>query len=173
MIEPLTQSVRKMSSGFTIIEVLIYTGVMVIAVGAAVTSLISLNSVIMRNAVERDLAQAASASLEYLVREIRTADVVMPTLSTFGSSPGALTVVHGATTTRLYMNGGALTLEQNGAVLGPITTANVTVNSLIFTHFVGTNTELVRVALTLSTNSRYASSTRTYYTSAVLRGTYE
>lgn len=159
--------------GFSLIEVLVYLAVTVTLAGALVTSFLSLNTVLARNATERTLTQNAQTSLERMVRGIRSADSVNLSLSTLNTSFGTLTLTEGATSTRFFISGGTLSMSVNGAGTGPLTDDGVIVRDVVFNRYVASTTEMVRVSLTLSTIGKSASSTRTFYTSAVLRGSYE
>jgi hypothetical protein len=112
-------------------------------------------------------------ALERIGSEVRSGLSLNTAQSTFGSSPGELTIGYATTTSNFSVSGGKLVFTQNGVVIGPLTSEDVVVESFIVDRFMGTTTELVRVSLTLSGNSKAASTTRTYYTSAVLRGTYD
>lgn len=165
--------IRHYKKGFTLVEMLVYMAVLVLIAGALVTTFLSLNTVLLRNATERTLTHAATVSLERMVRDMRSADTVNTGLSTLGTSPGTLALTDGATTTRFYISSGRLVVSVNGVELGPLTPEEVTVEDLIFQRYVGATTEMVRASLTLSVSSKAASSTRTYYGSGVLRGSYE
>ena len=159
--------------GFSLVEVLVYLAVTVLVAGALITTFLSLDTVLLRNRTERELTESSRVSLERIVRDMRLADGVNTTQSTFGATAGALALTDGATTTRFFVESNVLKMSINGVTVGPITSNSVTVQSFVVRRYVGTETDLVRVALTLSATSKAASSTRTYYTSAVLRGTYE
>ena len=172
---PYTKKIHPMkrSIGFALIEILVYISVMVLLGGALVTTFLSLNTVLLRNKTERALAESASVSLERMVRTIRGAATIDLGQSTLNTSLGALAVSEGTTTTRFYISGGNLFISENGVDQGPLTSDNVIVNDVVFNRYIGSTTEMVRVALTLSAFSKASSSTRTFYTSAVLRGSYE
>lgn len=159
--------------GFSLIEVMVYLAVTVLVAGALVSTFVSLNDILFRNKTERELTHSASVSLERMTRAIRGADSINTGLSTFGTSPGALTLIDSGTTTAFYMSGSDLMVSVNGAELGPLTSDVVTVESVVFNRYTGSTTDMVRVALTLSAVGKNSSSTRTFYTSAVLRGSYE
>ncbi len=161
------------NSGFSLVEVLVYIAVTVSISLAGVLTYLSLNSGLVRSATERSVNHAAQVALERITRDIRGATTVNAAQSTLGTSPGVLTLTNAATTTRYSVSGGALLLEVDGVTLGPLTGSGVTVEDFTLNRYVGTSTELVRVKLTLSAVTKAASTTRTYYTSAVLRGSYE
>ncbi len=159
--------------GFSLVEMLVYIAVMVSVSLAGVLTYLSLNSGLVRNATERSVNHAAQVALERITRDIRGAVTVNTGLSTLGTTPGVLTLTNNATTTTYSISGGALSLTVNGVSLGALTGSGVTINDFVVNRYVGTSTELVRVKLTLSAVTKAASTTRTYYTSAVLRGSYE
>lgn len=166
-------SVQRTKKGFSLIEVLVYIAVTVLIAGACVTTYLSLDATLIRNRTERILAHSASVSLERMVRNIRGAESINNAGSTFGTSPGALELVSGTTTTKFSISGDNLVVAVNGGTPGPLTSEEVIVRDLVFTRFTGAVTDMIRVQLTLSANTKAASTTRTFYTSAVLRGTYE
>ncbi len=159
--------------GFSLVETLVYLAVMVLMVTACVGIFSTLNTVLARNAIERELTTSASVTLERMLRDLRYADIVDLTPSTFNVSPGTLKLVQGTTTTTYTLTGGSVFVTVYGASPYPLTGDQVTVDSLVFTRYATSTIELVRVALTLSTHAKAASSTRTFYTSGVLRGAYE
>jgi type II secretory pathway pseudopilin PulG len=159
--------------GFSIIEMLVYIAVLVSVTLAGVLTYLSLSTNLVRYETERAMSHAAQVSLERMVRDIREATSIDLGLSTLGTSPGVLTLVSGATTTKFSLSSGNVLLSRNGVDIGPLTNDNVTVSQLLFTRYSGTATELIRIALTLSASNKAASTTQTFYSSAVLRGTYE
>lgn len=159
--------------GFTLIEMLVYIAVLVLAVSAMVTLFLSLNTTLARNQVERALTHSAEVTLERMVRDIRAA----ATADTTVANQLTLQTEGAATTTVFSLSGTQVAYSINGTDYGFLTSDAIQVDNLTFTAYehIGTELEttLVRVALTLSVSTRAASSTRTYYTSAVLRGSYE
>lgn len=164
---------KQKTRGFSLIEVLVYLAVTLLVAGAGVLTYITLNTVIVRNATERAVNHSAQVVLERMGLEIKRSVAVNTVQSAFSTSSGALALVNGTTTTKFEVSSGALILSVNGIGQGPLTGSGVTVKDFIIDRYVGTSTEMVRVALTLSASSSAASTTRTYYTSGVLRGSYE
>jgi len=167
------QSITQNNRGFTLIEMLFYMAILVLVSGALVTTFLSLDMTIVRNQTERVLAEEARMSLETILSAVRSADSVHLGLSALNTSPGALAVVSGATTTRFFVTGDRLMLEINGVEQGPLTSSAVDIETLVFNHRVSSSSELIRVSLTLSSRSKSASTTRMFNTSAVMRGSYE
>ncbi|HEU4677668.1 MAG TPA: type II secretion system protein [Candidatus Paceibacterota bacterium] len=159
--------------GFTLIEMLVYVSVMLLIAVGLITTFHSLDTVLLKNRDDRALTESASVALERMGSALRGATIVDTGASTLGTSPGVLTLIAGATTTTFSLSGGRVILSENGEEVGPLTGSDVTVDDLRFTHYVGTATELVRVALTLTRVGSVSTSTRTFYSSEVLRGSYE
>lgn len=163
----------KNKKGFTLIEVLVYIAVLILATMVMVSLFLSLSTTLSRNQVERELSQTAQVALEKIVRDIRSAT----TADTATVNQLTLQTLGGATTTIFTLSGSSVTMNLNGVDYGPLTSDSVSVDDLVFTKYEAPGAELetilVRAALTLSVSTRVASTTQTYYTSAVLRGSYE
>jgi type II secretory pathway pseudopilin PulG len=168
-----TLPTQSRSAGFSLVEILVYIAVTVSITLAGVLTYLSLSSGLARNATERAVNHAAQVALERITRDIRGAITVNAAQSTLGSSPSVLTLSNSATTTQYSIVSGALSLSVDGKTVGPLTGSGISVDNFTVNRYVGTSTELVRVKLTLSAVTKAASTTRTYYTSAVLRGSYE
>jgi prepilin-type N-terminal cleavage/methylation domain-containing protein len=159
--------------GFTLIEILVYMAVLCIAVVAMITTFLSYRTVLLRNEVERAVSHNAQVVLERLTRDIHEATSVDTSIS------GQITLeTAGSATTSVYtLSGDTITLMVNGKNLGNLTEDDVSVTA--FTHTAYQNvtgeipTTLVRVALSLESVNAVATTIKTYYTSAVLRGMYE
>lgn len=161
------------SRGVTLIEVLVYAAVLVTLATALVASMISLRSVLERNARERALATAAGNVMERFTRDVRDADSVNVLLSTLQATSSVLVLESGATTTTYSLQNGALMLEVEGAVLGALTPDDVRVTKWSVVRYDGSSSDMVRAELELSVTGKYASSTETFALSSVLRGSYE
>lgn len=163
---------RKTERGFTLVEMLVYMSVFMLIASALVITFLSFDTTLIRNKTERVLAQEARVGLEHMLLSIRHADSVDTGLSTLDSSPGEL-VLDGDEETRFYVSGGILMMDIDGTTLGPITSDAVTVENITFNYQSNTATDIVRIELTLSSETKAASSTRTFNAGAILRGTYE
>lgn len=164
---------RLHQNGFSLIEILVYIAILVIVSGGALTMLFSLTDQINTGRAERIVRSSAEVTLERMLGDIRAADTIDTFYSTLETSPGALTLLDGATTTDYAVVGGVIEVTEDGSVVGPLTDDRVTVDSLIFYHYDNTFTEMVRTVLTLSATVGDATVTRTFEAAAVLRGSYE
>ncbi|HEX4799200.1 MAG TPA: type II secretion system protein [Candidatus Paceibacterota bacterium] len=164
---------KRQQRGFTLIEMLVYIAVFVLISSALVVTFLSFNTTFVRNQTERALTQEARVALDTVIAAVKHADTVDGAQSLLNVSPGILELESGATTTRFYISSGALVYAINGTEIGPLTSNAIVVESVVFQRYVGTTTDMIRMALTLHAESKVASSTRTFYTSAIMRGTYE
>ncbi|MCA9363812.1 type II secretion system protein [Candidatus Kaiserbacteria bacterium] len=163
-------SLHTTTKGFSLIEVIVYIAVLVLLSSAAVTTLLSFDTALLRNKTERVLTNAATVALERMEHDMRDALTADTTVS------GQLTLTSPDATTVFSTDSGQLVLEVDGVDQGPLTPSDVTVDSVTFTRYISAgelDTEMVRVALTLSIETHAASLTETYYVSAILRNSYE
>ncbi len=163
----------KNKKGFTLIEILFYIALLIILMGVMITSMFSLFNAFEKNRTERALTHAATIVLERIVREARFANYIHEGLSSFGTSPGKLVLVESAKQSDFYVSGGAIMYAENSIDIGPLTPSNVLVEDIVFTHLENSVTEAVHIELTLSVREKAASTTKKFYTSAVLRRSYE
>jgi len=165
---------RKLShAGFTLIEMLVYIAILTIVSGGALTLLFSLTDQINAGRAQRLVSSSAQTALERMLTEVRSADAVDAVNSTLEVSSGVLALDREASTTALTLSAGTVMLSSDGVIQGPLTSENVSVDELRFYHYDNTNTELVRVVLTLSATVGDTSITRTFNAAGVLRGSYD
>lgn len=163
--------------GFSLVETLLYTAVLslVLLVVAETTIAVIRSTRTLRVAwrIERD----AGFALERMVREIRDAESVNLGQSVLGAHPGALalntTNTSGEARAVLFsLTNGALYLTEDGVVVGPLSSEEVTVSNLIFRHILTGHSEGVKIELALSSGSGGALRTENFYATAVLRDSY-
>jgi len=160
-----------MQRGFTLIEILIYTAILAIAAVMVIQSILvlipSFNELRRTEVVNRN----AVAVLERTVREVRDANSVDLVGSTFDTHPGTvvLNVTGGSRT--VYAENGRVFIEEGGDPVA-LTQTGAFVDSLIFTYATTTSGEAVQVELTLSTSRGNSTTTATFHSGAVLRGSY-
>lgn len=159
--------------GMSIVDTLVYISILIILTGAAVTALLSLNIVFERNKAERVMTNAAVAVIERFTRDVRDADTVNLLLSTLTATSSVLVLENGATTTTYSVMNGVVTLDVEGVSYGALTPSSVEVKNFSMVHYIGARSDAVRLTLTLGTYGRYASTTKTFNSAAVLRGAYE
>ncbi len=162
---------KKKKEGFTLVEVLVYLTILLIASFVAISALSSLRFVLERNRMERALGDTATSILERVVRETRGAESV----STIGV--GLLELMYSPTTTRFYQSAGDVMVRtQVGGVTVSeyaLDSTRVEISNLTFTAFSTGTTTVVRALFSATVTGVYASTTENFSSAAVLRGSYE
>lgn len=168
----LSKNIRKETKGFTLIEILVYMALLVLICAATITLLVSMSDSLKHQKARQLVTRNATPVLERFLSDIRSAGDVDQLASTLETSPGAITLVHGATRTTYSVVDGIAEIAVNGTTAS-ITDATVTVGQLRFYVYENANTEFVRILLTLSATAGDVTYTETFITGAVLRGSYE
>ena len=164
---------RERQKGITLIEALVYIVVLVTLASALVGIMLSLRTVLERASMERRMSDAATNVFERLTRDIRDAGEVNLALSTLLATSSVLVLENGATTTTYRITNNALMVDVEGVSLGALSSDDIRVTKFSAVRYDGTGSDAVRVMLDLTTTGRYSSSTQSFSTSAVLRGSYE
>ncbi len=174
LIYSMISTIKNKKSGYSLVETIIYIALLCILISAIIWSTASIVKAYKKMRTIRDVENSAVAAMDRMEREIRDADSVNASQSTFGTSNGVLTL-NGNTPTgtsetlKFYLTNGVLYVDQNGTQLGPLTLSDVTVSNLTFNYFSNSNSSGVQILMTLQTSGTPAKS---FEDSAVLRGSY-
>lgn len=166
----------KKISGFTLVEMIIYIAFF------AVLSVVTVNATIMvmksfySLRITQNISQSATTALERMSREIRNAYDIDTVNSTFGTSPGRLTLStkdnFGANTTvEFYVNAGNQLNMKIGTVdQGALMTKSVTITNLVFYLITNINSKSIKIEMTLRDSRADITKTVKFYDTIVLRG---
>lgn len=166
------------SSGFTLIELLVYIAVLALTIVVVVGAMTGFARFYTRIAASQSLARSGSYAMERMVREIRNAESIDQTGSTFGAHPGRLTLAtptgSGTPTvpSEFSVSSSTLRYSRDGVVIGTLTTPGTVVENLTFYRIATSTSEAVRIILTLSRAVGTSTMSATFYDSAVLRASY-
>jgi prepilin-type N-terminal cleavage/methylation domain-containing protein len=154
-----TEHIRTYRNGFSLVELILYIAILSIVVSAVTLSGTTLLRTYVRMQATQELAQAGASALERISREIRFASAVDIGQSTLGSNPGTLALTTRnasgtAMTVRFSVSGGRVMYRENAGTLIPLTHAGVTASNLVFTRASNSETQAVRVDLTLQKTVR-------------------
>jgi prepilin-type N-terminal cleavage/methylation domain-containing protein len=170
---------RGWKGGYTLVELLIVIAIstiLVIAVSAATNSLYTT----YRNVESlRQIESAAISILDRITREIKNSTSIDMTNSVFNSDIGRLSLNVSSSTatinTQIYASSSRLYISRNGVNLGPLSPNDVKV-SLISYNLIATSTNsatAIRMELILeSPDNSPANWTKSFYSTAIMRGTY-
>ena len=162
--------------GFTLVEIIIYIAffamLSLLAVEATLVVMKSFHTLRLTQSVN----QSATVALERLSREIRNEYDFDVAQSTFGTSPGRLTLktkdALGANTTmEFYMDAtNQLRLKDGGVDKGALVTKSVTVTNLVFRSITMTSSKAIKIEATLQDSRSATTQTVKFYDTIVLRG---
>ena len=169
--------------GFTLLEVLVYIGVLALTTVVVIVAVAGFGRVYRRVSAAQALARSGAIAMERNVREARNAQSIDQTGSTFGAHPGKLTLLTevspGVTAiSEFAVVGDGLQLSEDGSVTGTITQEGVVVENLVFRRIQTAQSEAVRIELTLSRTAGLTAQvgtstlTASFQGTAVLRGSY-
>ena len=168
-----------MRKGFTLIELVVYIGILALIGVAAVRLILSVSFNAAEIKAERALTASAEAAIETLTREIRQAYDVDLGASVFGANPSTLalkTFVFPSspdTIVRTFSLSGSRLARQDGlAPAEPITSQDVTITNLTFWHLSTATSDLITVKMSLESGQGRFKETQTFYDSTVLRSKY-
>jgi prepilin-type N-terminal cleavage/methylation domain-containing protein len=164
--------------GYTLIELLVVVAIsalLLIAVSQATNSLY----MTYRNVESLRQIESASVSiLDRLTREIKNATSIDMTNSVFDSDTGRISLNVSSSTgninTQIYASSSRIYVKKNGIELGPLSPRDVTV-SIISYNLIATSTNsatAVRIELVIEADNPQAHWSKSFYSTAIMRGTY-
>jgi Tfp pilus assembly protein FimT len=164
-------------TGVSIVEMLVYVALLTSVTTLVVNGLVTMSRSYTDVRLSKNITTSATTALSRMVYEIRQAQSVDATQSTFATSPGQLTLnttpASGVpTTVKFYVQNSILRVMTGGIDEGPITLSGVTVSNLTFTRVQNSISQAIKIGLTLQTTIGSKTKTETFYTTAVLRNIY-
>lgn len=162
---------KNKNGAYSIIETIIYVAMLTVLIGAIAYATMTLFSVYKKTKIVRSIEVSAVDSMDRIIRDIRNATSVNTAISSFNSSNGILALVSGTTTSRFYLSNQKIYVDENGTVLGALTSGSANVTSLIFRYIQATSSVAVKVEMTITSSSTPGFS-KNFYNTAVLRGSY-
>ena len=163
----------------TLIELLVYTALVVVIGGIVTTMLVVMQRAIAQVTVARRIQATAAVVLERIVRDARVAHDIDELASTLGSRPGRVTFLvrdEGGGPDVSYTftgTGSTIELRRSGVLEGELVPDNVRATNLVFRQIATPVSTALRVELTLQAEQGHASGTERFYATAVLRDAYQ
>ena len=156
-------------------ETVVYVALVVAGLVFTINVLLVVSKSFFGLRMSKEINVSAVASLDRIVREVRSADTVEGSL--FDIDPGVLVVSHditggGATTTTtttFFVEDGALKITRDGDLIGPLSTKNVTIESFILRHASSSVSDTVAVEMTITGTQGTTVKTEKFYTASVTR----
>jgi Tfp pilus assembly protein FimT len=165
------------TTGVSLVEMLVYVALLTSVTTVVINGMITMSSTYNSLRLSKNVTTSATTALSRMVYEIRQAQSIDTTQSTFVTSPGQLTLnttpaSSASTTVKFYVQNGVLRVATGGVDEGQITLSNTTVTNLVFNQIQNSISKAVKISLTLQSTVGSKTKTETFYTTAVLRNIY-
>ena len=159
--------------GFTLVEMMIYVALMTIITLVVVQSLIVVLKSNRTSFAEINLRNAGYSAMEGMLREIYASDSITTASGILQMNRGTnivkfATSTGSASTTLYYYKGTSEPLPP----VGPLTSKNIIVKSLIFTKISTGKSYAVKIQMGLETTVNGITKSETFQSTAILRGSY-
>jgi type II secretory pathway pseudopilin PulG len=167
----------KTSNGYTLLEMVVYIAILSVFSIVVVFSLVNITKSFLEIRVERNINNAAVASIDRMVREIRLSNSVDILNSTFDANPGRITLntiaSNGSSTTvEFFVSNGVLRMKEGGVDSGALTQSNINVDNLLFNLMTNGTTQAIKISESLSDTRVGTTSTKSFNNTGLIRGSY-
>jgi len=147
--------------GFTLVETVVYASLFVILLGAIINSVFILSSSYRYIKDVKNAQMSALAAMDRMSREIRQANTINGSGTSYNTPSGSLLLDTGA---EFFLLDGKIMMEQNNVSQGALTTSNIQVGILTFRRIATGNSEGVKIEMTIENKN--------FYNTVMLRGSY-
>ena len=166
---------RNKKHGFTLVEMIIYIAFFAVLSVLAITSTIIVMRSFYSIRLTQNINQSATVGLERMSREIRNAYDIDTAQSTFGVSPGRLTLrtkdAGGVNTTiEFYVSGSQLFIKEGAVDMGSLMTKNAVLTNLVFRQIANPNSRAVKIEMTIRDTRGVLQKDANFYDTIILRG---
>ena len=164
----------KFKKGFSFMEMIIYltifTTISILVINSFIIILSSF-SVINAN---HNLLESGSMAMDRISREIRQAQNIDLTHSSFDSNSSFIRLNNVDRTSYIDFakNNDELEMSKNGSLFDNLLAQNISLNKLVLRHIEMTNGEAVKIEMELGTINSKVNKTANFYNTVILRGGY-
>lgn len=168
---------KYLSKGIVLIETVLYIVLLAVVMGVIVQMLLSLSGVYKNIKLTRELESSGAIVMETILREVRNASSVTVAQSVFNSDNGKLALVGINEAGDPYevafdLNNNLVRIAMDSGTAVALSARSATTSALRFSYVSNTNSEAVRVEITMTGNVQGVTKTEKFYGFAVLRGSY-
>ncbi len=163
--------------GFALAEMIVYVTILTLLVGVLVGSLRAVVITYRHTKISRAIETSSLNTLERITREIKNGESITLAQSVFGTATSSLTLVgkdttEGDKTTYIYVENGVLKIREDGINKGQLTASSTEVTNFTLSLIDQTVSDAVRIQLTLEAGDGEYAKEETFYSTAILRGSY-
>jgi type II secretory pathway pseudopilin PulG len=165
----------KLQKGFSLVEMIVYISILILIVGVLLSSLQAIVTTYRHIKVVRTIESSALTTLERITREIKNGTSVT---GTFGNSSSSMTITGKDTlgndkTTYIYKQNNIIYLTENSVSKGQLTSSSTQVTNFTLRLIDQTYSDAVKIELTVQAGSGDYQREETFYSTAILRGSYQ
>jgi len=160
------------SKGFSLIEVVIYFGLLAIISTLVITHIISMFKNYGTVRSNQEIEYNAIAILDKLTRDVRDSESINVTDSDFDVAQGAISLRTSSTSEVLfYLENNKVKYTKDGILIGNLSTNSVTVSNFRIQYINASSTEAIKVDLNLEITPHLQSTpiSKNFYTTILLR----
>jgi type II secretory pathway pseudopilin PulG len=168
----------KKDNGYTLLELVVYVGVLSIAVLAIFMILFSITRAFTEARIYNEVEISGTTAMERMVREIRTASSVDEGNSVLDANPGQLQLnttdeAGIPKTIQFYFDAvnKTINLDDNGTDKGSLTGNGVEITNLVFRKWTTAKSALIKIEMTIQSKRKTTLNAK-FYDSVVMRGGY-
>ena len=165
---------KKTNNGYSLIEMIIYVALLSAISLLVVSTIVSFTKSYRTLVALRVLDHSAISAMERMTRDIRGATNIDISQSVFGLTNGVLTIVTTSngigTTTKFYLDNGAVKIDVNGIYFGPLTPSNASITALAFTKLDSGIGNAVKIDMTVSATVGFVTKIKIYHSTVILKG---
>ena len=169
---------NKNKNGFSLVEVLVYLAIFTVLSILVINSFIVILSSFNTTNANRRILESGTVVMERMTREIRQASSINIANSTMGANPGVLylnTTDSGNNVIFVKFKketNGDLDIYQNSNSGNNLLGSHVTVSSLVFRRITTTESEAVKIEMTITYSEGNITKSENFYNTIILRGSY-
>lgn len=160
------------------VEMLVYIAILAALFLTVVDMMLTIGTSYSTLKATKLLNTSASSAMERISREAKNALSIDDANSIFGAALGELSLVRplsdGATTTvKLFLENEVLELSEDGVLEGPLTGEATKVKKFWLTKMILDQSVGIKIELTLESQYKGKIASSTFYTTEILRGSYQ
>jgi Tfp pilus assembly protein PilW len=165
---------RRRTSGFTLIETIVYVGLVVLFVLLLVEIMIMMSTTYRKLVLARTLAESGAVAMERMTREIRIADDIDLPGSVLDQAAGRLRLYSStesgiAQIVSFALENGRVNVYENDVLTGPLTTSHASTTKLQFHLFTDSRSKAIGIEMTVLAQYATEVQSKTFRTTVVLR----
>lgn len=167
--------IKKFNKGFSLVEIIIYLAIFSMISILVINSFITVMSAFNITRTNRDLVESGINSMERISREIRQADsidVVNSNLTLGILQLNSKDEFNNPVVIKISKDSSLLNIYKDNVLYGNLLSQNIILNNLVFRRIETTESEGVKIEMTITDIRSKNNKTENFYNTIILRGSY-